>query len=43
MENLSTVTCGAPSKKYAEIIPSVDGVSSFFTFFHIFISDFDFS
>jgi hypothetical protein len=30
MENLATVTYGAPIKKYAQFIPSVDGVSSFF-------------
>jgi hypothetical protein len=30
MENFSTVSYEAPTKKYAQTIPSVDGVSSFF-------------
>jgi hypothetical protein len=30
MENLFTVTYGAPNQKYAQTTPSVDGVSSFF-------------
>jgi hypothetical protein len=29
MENFSTVTYGAPIKKYAQTTPSVDGVFSF--------------
>jgi hypothetical protein len=30
MENLSTVTYGAPINKYAQTTPFTDGVSSFF-------------
>jgi hypothetical protein len=30
MENLSTVTYGAPIKKYAQTTPSVDELSAFF-------------
>jgi hypothetical protein len=36
MKNLSTVTYGAPIKKYAQTTPLVDGFSSFFDLYLMF-------
>jgi hypothetical protein len=36
MENLGTVTYGAPINKYAQNTPFTDGVSSFFQIFNDF-------